>query len=150
MPLYMRGEEKKRFIVGCRKRYEEKRSRKAKSDIIDDLMLYVGYKSRKHVIRVLNHAPEKRKCKPRGRRKILTPPMLELLREIWAMQGYPCAKLLKASLSDWLGAWKNRNSISPDDERLKLLDVSASTLSVPSVARILNQRVAGVLRGREI
>ena len=128
MPLFMRGEEKKRFVVGCRKRYEEKRSRKAKSDIIDDVMLYVGYKSRKHVIRVLNHAPEKRRCKPRGRRKILTPPMLELLREIRAMQGCPCAKLLKASLSDWLGAWKNRNSISPNDERLKLLDVSASTL----------------------
>ncbi len=54
--------------------------------------------------------------------------MLELLREIPAMQGYPRAKLLKASLSDRLGAWKNHNSISPDDERLELLGVSASTL----------------------
>lgn len=106
MSLFMKGEAKKHFVAGCRKRYGEKRSRKAKSDIIDDLMLYVGYKSRKHVIRVLNHAPEKRKRKPRGRHKILTPPMLELLREIWAMQGYPCSKLLKASLPDWLGAWK--------------------------------------------
>lgn len=124
----MRGEETKLFVAVCQKRYGEKRSRKAKSDIIDDLILYVGYKSRKHVIRVLNHAPEKRRGKTRGRRKILTPPMLELLREIWAMQGYPRVKLLKASLSDWLGAWKNRNSIPPDGERLKLLDVSASTL----------------------
>ena len=32
MTLYMRGEEKKRFVAGCRKRYGEKRSRKAKSD----------------------------------------------------------------------------------------------------------------------
>ena len=128
MSLFMKGEAKKHFVAGCRKRYGEKRSRKAKSDIIDDLMLYVGYKSRKHVIRVLNHAPEKRKRKPRGRHKILTPPMLELLREIWAMQGYPCSKLLKASLPDWLGAWKNRNTIPLDDERLKLVDVSASTL----------------------
>ena len=124
----MKGEAKKHFVAGCRKRYGEKRSRKAKSDIIDDLMLYVGYKSRKHVIRVLNHTPEKRKHKPRGRHKILTPPMLELLREIWAMQGYPCSKLLKASLPDWLRAWKNRNTIPLDDERLKLVDVSASTL----------------------
>ena len=30
--------------------------------------------------------------------------MLELLREIRAMQGYPCAKLLKVSLSNRLGA----------------------------------------------
>ena len=69
MSLFMKGEAKKHFVAGCRKRYGEKRSRKAKSDIIDDLMLYVGYKSRKHVIRVLNHTPEKRKRKPRGRHK---------------------------------------------------------------------------------
>lgn len=47
---------------------------------------------------------------------------------IGAMQAYLCAKLLKASLPDWLEAWKNRNSIPQDDERLKLIGVSASTL----------------------
>lgn len=128
MPLFMRGEEKKHFVAACRMRYGEKPGRKAKSDIIDDLMQYVGYKSRKHAIRVLNRTPAKRKHKPRGRRKILTPPMLGLLRKIWAMQGYPCSRLLKASLPDWIEAWKNRNNISPEDERLKLIGVSASTL----------------------
>lgn len=128
MPLFMRGEEKKHFVAACRMQYGEKPGRKAKSDIIDDLMQYVGYKSRKHAIRVLNRTPAKRKHKPRGRRKILTPPMLGLLRKIWAMQGYPCSRLLKASLPDWIEAWKNRNNISPEDERLKLIGVSASTL----------------------
>lgn len=128
MSLFVRGEEKKHFVDACRKRYGENPGRKAKSDIIDDLMQYVGYKSRKHAIRILNRTSEKRKLKPRGRRKILTPPMLGLLREIWAMQGYPCSKLLKASLPDWIEAWKNRNDISPEDERLKLIGLSACEL----------------------
>ena len=68
MSLFMKGEAKKDFVAGCRKQYGEKGGRKGKSKIIDDLMLYVGYKSRKHVIRVLNHTPEKRKRKPCGRR----------------------------------------------------------------------------------
>ena len=128
MPLFMRGEEKKHFVAACRRRYGENPGRKAKSDIIDDLMQYVGYKSRKHAIRVLDRTSRKRKSNPRGRRKVLTPSMLGLLREIWAMQGYPCSKLLKASLPDWLEAWQNCNNISPDDERLKLINASASTL----------------------
>lgn len=48
-------EEKKLFVADGRNRHGENSRKKAKSVIMDELMLYVGCKSGECVIRIRNH-----------------------------------------------------------------------------------------------
>ncbi len=82
MYLMMSGKEKERFVLKSRLLYGKCTSRSQKSAIIDDLMQYSGYKSRKHAITVLTQGLHKQKRKKRGRRKILAAEQVDLLREI--------------------------------------------------------------------
>ena len=98
MHLMMSGKEKERFVLKSRLLYGKCTTRSQKSAIIDDLMQYIGYKSRKHAITVLTQGQKNNKRKKRGRRKILVDKQVDLLREIWAGMGYPCAKLMQPML----------------------------------------------------
>ncbi len=104
MHLIMSGKE--RFVLRSRLLYSKCTSRSQKSAIIDDLMQYVGYKSRKHAITVLTQGLHKQKRKKRGRRKILVAEQVDFLREIWAGMGYPCAKLMQPMLQNRVEARK--------------------------------------------
>lgn len=60
MHLMMSGKEKERFVLRSRLLYGKCTSRNQKSAIIDDLMQYIGYKTRKYAITVLTQGQKKR------------------------------------------------------------------------------------------
>lgn len=124
----MRGKEKERFVLRSRLLYRKCSSRSQKSVIIDNLMQYIGYKSRKHAITVLTHPLEKQKRKKRGRRKILDSQQVDLLRKIWAAMGYPCAKLMHPMLQDWVTAREKSQDFASEHSDVKLPKLSAATI----------------------
>lgn len=143
MHLFMKGQEKKKFIARSRALYSQARTRTGRSRIIDDLMQYVGYKSRKHAIRILSNRPCKRKTKRRGRNKKPTPEQVAFIVEIRASMGYPCAKLMQPALQDWISAWKKSHPEVQNDECYNIPEISSATID-----RILRQyRVKDEKRG---
>lgn len=128
MHLMMSGKEKERFVLRSRLLYGKCTSRSQKSAIIDNLMQYVGYKSRKHAITVLSQGLHKQKRKKRGRRKILDAEQVDFLREIWAGMGYPCAKLMQPMLQDWVEARMKSQDFSSERSNVKLPKLSAASI----------------------
>ena len=128
MHLMMSGKEKERFVLRSRLLYRKCTTRSQKSAIIDNLMQYIGYKSRKHAITVLTFPFERQKRKKRGRRKILEPKQVDLLREIWAAMGYPCAKLMQPMLQDWVAAREKSQDFASGHSDVKLPKLSAATI----------------------
>lgn len=128
MHLMMSGKEKERFVLRSRLLYGKCTTRSQKSAIIDDLMQYVGYKSRKHAITVLTQSQNRQKRKKKGRRKILDTKQVELLREIWAGMGYPCAKLMQPMLRDWVESRRKSQDFPAVYSDVKLPELSAATI----------------------
>ena len=124
----MSGKEKERFVLRSRLLYGKCTSRNQKSAIIDDLMQYIGYKSRKYAITVLTQGQKKQKRKKKGRRKILDAKQVDFLREIWAAMGYPCAKLMHPMLQDWVEARKKSQDLPTEYSDVKLPKLSAATI----------------------
>jgi hypothetical protein len=124
----MSGKEKERFVLRSRLLYGKCTTRSQKSAIIDDLMQYIGYKSRKHAITVLAQSQNRRKRKKKGRRKILDTKQVELLREIWAGMGYPCAKLMQPMLRDWVESRRKSQDFPAEYSDVKLPELSAATI----------------------
>ena len=128
MHLMMSGKEKERFVLRSRLLYGKCTTRGQKSAIIDDLMQYIGYKSRKHAITVLAQSQNRQKRKKKGRRKILDTKQVELLREIWAGMGYPCAKLMQPMLQDWVESRRKSQDFPAEYSDVKLPELSAATI----------------------
>lgn len=128
MHLMMSGKEKERFVLRSRLLYGKCTTRSQKSAIIDDLMQYIGYKSRKHAITVLAQSQNRQKRKKKGRRKILDTKQVELLREIWAGMGYPCAKLMQPMLQDWVESRRKSQDFPAEYSDVKLPELSAATI----------------------
>ena len=128
MHLMMSGKEKERFVLRSRLLYGKCTTRSQKSAIIDDLMQYIGYKSRKHAITVLTQSQNRQKRKKKGRRKILGTKQVELLREIWAGMGYPCAKLMQPMLRDWVESRRKSQDFPAEYSDVKLPELSAATI----------------------
>ena len=128
MHLMMSGKEKERFVLRSRLLYGKCTIRSQKSAIIDDLMQYIGYKSRKHAITVLAQSQNRQKRKKKGRRKILDTKQVELLREIWAGMGYPCAKLMQPMLQDWVESRRKSQDFPAEYSDVKLPELSAATI----------------------
>ena len=128
MHLMMSGKEKERFVLRSRLLYGKCTTRSQKSAIIDDLMQYIGYKSRKHAITVLTQSQNRQKHKKKGRRKILDTKQVELLREIWAGMGYPCAKLMQPMLRDWVESRRKSQDFPAEYSDVKLPELSAATI----------------------
>lgn len=103
-------------------------TRRQKSAIIDDLMQYIGYKSRKHAITVLTQSQNRQKRKKKGRRKNLDTKQVDLLREIWAGMGYPCAKLMQPMLQDWVESRRKSQDFPAEYNDIKLPELSAATI----------------------
>jgi hypothetical protein len=128
MHLMMSGKEKERFVLRSRLLYGKCTTRSQKSAIIDDLMQYIGYKSRKHAITVLTQSQNRQKRKKKGRRNILDTKQVELLREIWAGMGYPCAKLMQPMLRDWVESRRKSQDFPAEYSDVKLPELSAATI----------------------
>ena len=128
MHLMMSGKEKERFVLRSRLLYGKCTTRSQKSAIIDDLMQYIGYKSRKHAITVLTQSQNRQKRKKKGRRKILDTKQVELLREIWAGMGYPCAKLMQPMLRDWVESRRKSQDFPAEYSDVILPELSAATI----------------------
>ena len=128
MHLMMSGKEKERFVLRSRLLYGKCTTRSQKSAIIDDLMQYIGYKSRKYAITVLTQSQNRQKRKKKGRRKILDTKQVELLREIWAGMGYPCAKLMQPMLRDWVESRRKSQDFPAEYSDVKLPELSAATI----------------------
>lgn len=128
MHLMMSGKEKERFVLRSRLLYGKCTTRSQKSAIIDDLIQYIGYKSRKHAITVLAQSQNRQKRKKKGRRKILDTKQVELLREIWAGMGYPCAKLMQPMLQDWVESRSKSQDFPAEYSDVKLPELSAATI----------------------
>ena len=128
MHLMMSGKEKERFVLRSRLLYGKCTTRSQKSAIIDDLMQYIGYKSRKHAITVLTQSQNRQKRKKKGRRKILDTKQVEMLREIWAGMGYPCAKLMQPMLRDWAESRRKSQDFPAVYSDVKLPELSAATI----------------------
>jgi hypothetical protein len=128
MHLMMSGKEKERFVLRSRLLYGKCTTRSQKSAIIDDLMQYIGYKSRKYAITVLTQSQNRQKRKKKGRRKILETKQVELLREIWAGMGYPCAKLMQPMLRDWVESRRKSQVFPAEYSDVKLPELSAATI----------------------
>ena len=124
----MSGKEKERFVLRSRLLYGKCTTRSQKSAIIDDLMQYIGYKSRKYAITVLTQSQNRQKRKKKGRRKILDTKQVELLREIWAGMGYPCAKLMQPMLRDWVESRRKSQDFPAEYSDVKLPELSAATI----------------------
>ena len=73
MHLMMSGKEKERFVLRSRLLYGKCTTRSQKPAIIDDLMQYIGYKSRKHAITVLAQSQNRQKRKKKGPEKFSIP-----------------------------------------------------------------------------
>lgn len=128
MHLMMSGKEKERFVLRSRLLYGKCTTRSQKSAIIDDLMQYIGYKSRKYAITVLTQSQNRQKRKKKGRRKILDTKQVELLREIWAGMGYPCAELMQPMLRDWVESRRKSQDFPAEYSDVKLPELSAATI----------------------
>ena len=124
----MSGKEKERFVLRSRLLYGKCTTRSQKSAIIDDLMQYIGYKSRKYAITVLTQSQNRQKRKKKGRRNILDTKQVELLREIWAGMGYPCAKLMQPMLRDWVESRRKSQDFPAEYSDVILPELSAATI----------------------
>lgn len=127
MHLMMSGK-KERFVLRSRLLYGKCTTRSQKSAIIDDLMQYIGYKSRKHAITVLTQCQNRQKRKKKGRGKNLDTKQVDLLREIWAGMGYPCAKLMQPMLQDWVESRRKSQDFPAEYNDIKLPELSAATI----------------------
>lgn len=128
MHLIMRGKEKERVVLRSGLLYQQSSNRKEKSRIIENMMQYIGYKTRKHVITILNKQRKKSNGRKKVRRKILNAKQIDLLREIWAAMGYPCSKLMQASLQDWVEARNNLQNKDAANSCDSLPKLSAATI----------------------
>ena len=123
MSLEMNIEERKDFMSRARARYALLQGRKEKGALIDAVMQFVGYKSRKHVIHALDPRRKKHAKHGRGRSKKLGPKQVEFIRELWSAMGYPCGKRMQPVLSGWVCTWEKQHGCL----REPLPELSAAT-----------------------
>ena len=124
MPLKMKMQERKRFVERARWEYAHARRRKDKSALIDTVVQFVGYKSRKQAIRILNRKKKSKEGRTRGRSKKLTLQETDMLREVWFAMGQPCGKRMQPALGAWLESMEKRQAVDIE----KLQSISAATL----------------------
>lgn len=92
-------------------RYRKFQSRKAKGELLAQLLELTGYKSSKNIIRY--YAKERKSIprKKRGRLPILRQRDIQIIKRLWLQSNQPCGKRLHAMLPTWLGALSKRHEI---------------------------------------
>ena len=108
-------------------KYRKAHSRKAKGELLKQLMELSGYKSSKSIIRYFSRRRRRRQVEKRGRLPKLQPCDIELLKSIWLKSDQPCGKRLHPMLPTWLNAYSKRQEIDEESQR-RILSVSPATL----------------------
>ena len=122
MSLNMSREATKEHVELKAKRYRLLRGKKAKSQILNEVVETTGY-DRKHAIRLLgSYASCKSKPKRRpGRPRKLTPEDILLIKKIWEASVQPCGKRLKVVLEVWLPFWVKDQGPLPEEQLQRIL-----------------------------
>ena len=108
-------------------KYRKTRSRKAKGELLKQLMELTGYKSSKSIIRYYSRARKRKRVEKRGRLPKLQPCDIELIKSIWLKSDQPCGKRLHPMLPTWLQAYSKRYEIDEESQE-RILSVSPATL----------------------
>ena len=129
MSLNMSMEATKEYVELKAKRYRLLRGKKAKGQILNEVVETTGY-DRKHAIRLLGsytsckHKPRRRPGRPRK----LTPEDIFIIKEIWKTSEYPCGKRLKVVLAEWFPFWIKEQGPLPEGQLQRVLSTGAATL----------------------
>lgn len=116
---------KQEYVGAIRGRYT-KSGLEGKKRILDEFCAVCGY-HRKHAIRVLNKVLRVPKRKP-GRPSQYGEADRKVLEVIWLTANRPCAIRFKAALATWLPSYEQEMERLSDEQRRRLLTVSARTL----------------------
>ena len=108
-------------------KYRKTRSRKAKGELLKQLMELTGYKSSKSIIRYYSRARKHKRVEKSGRLPKLQPCDIEFIKSIWLKSDQPCGKRLHPMLPTWLQAYSKRHEIDEESQR-RILSVSPATL----------------------
>ena len=127
MSLRMSKQATIEFLNSNAAKYRKTRSRKAKSELLMQLMELTGYKSSKSIIRYYSRVRKRRRIEKKGRLPKLTPNDIELIKTIWLKSDQPCGKRLHPMLPTWLKAYSKRHEIDVETQR-RILSVSPATL----------------------
>jgi len=108
-------------------KYRKTHSRKAKGELLKQLMELTGYKSPKSIIRYFSRTRKHKQVEKRGRLPKLQPCDIALIKSIWLKSDQPCGKRLHSMLPTWLQAYSKRQEIDEASKR-RILSVSPATL----------------------
>ena len=108
-------------------KYRKAHSRKAKGELLKQLMELTGYKSSKSIIRYYSRIRKRKRVEKRGRLPKLQLNDIELIKTIWLKSDQPCGKRLHPMLPTWLKAFSKRQEIDEESQR-RVLSVSPATL----------------------
>ena len=108
-------------------KYRKTHSRKAKGELLKQLMELTGYKSPKSIIRYFSRTRRYKRVEKRGRLPKLQPCDIALIKSIWLKSDQPCGKRLHPMLPTWLHAYSKRHKIDEESQR-RILSVSPATL----------------------
>jgi hypothetical protein len=125
----MRKEGEHQYLEYVRRKYWVL-CRAEKSRMLDQISEYLVC-HRKHAVRLMAKKKAGRKANPgkRGRKSMYDcSRFLRGLRLVWEVADYPCSKLLKAAIPEWLPAIERHYGIFESDVREKLLRISPATI----------------------
>jgi hypothetical protein len=121
---------KREYLEGMRRRYRKARSRREKTQLLDEICTTCGY-HRKHALRALRSRAVRLPISAgkRGPKAAYAgTEIVRPLRIIWLHANLPCSKRLKALLPVWLRGYEAEFGELPAEVRNKLLSISASTI----------------------
>ena len=111
------------YLESCRVRYPS-RNRAGRSAMIDEVSDTLGW-DRKHAIKALNgQVSLGQGARKRGSKATYTEEVKRVVVEIWKRSEQPCGKLLKPTISQWLGSYEAHHGGLTEEIRRKLLRCS--------------------------
>lgn len=116
---------KREYVAAIRLRYASS-GVKGKKRILDEFCEICGY-HRKHAIRLLNTKSATKKRKP-GRPSEYGEAERKVLEVIWLAANRPCSIRFKAVIAVWLPCYERDYGCLKEDQRKKLLRISARSL----------------------
>ena len=116
---------KREYVEAIRSRYK-KAGLEGKQRILDEFCAVCGY-HRKHAIRLLNRSKAVQKRKP-GRPSEYGEPERKVLEVIWLTANRPCSVRFKEAIVVWLPYYEMEHGHVSDDQRKRLLRISARSL----------------------
>lgn len=122
----MNNGDKSFYLERQRNRYQDLTTRRAKSDLIDEVMAFTGF-TRDHAIRCLNGrsgAPGMR----RGPKRRYGGTEVVHLKRLYFLMRQPCSKRMTKALAAWLPFYENHYGILDEQDRMNLLSMSPATL----------------------